>query len=807
MPDRSRDVLEFHEVLARLAGQTSFDGGRLLAEALTPATDPAEVDQLRAETEEAYRLEETNAPGPAGAHDLAELIAAAKLGITLTIRDLERVLATMGVALDVRGGVTGQAEIAPQLAARLDEAVPVLPVRALVSRFERALDGVGGIKDTATPELGDARRRLAAARDTAGDLLRRLQRKYAGHLQESFQTERAGRPVLAVKASARSAVPGLVHDTSATGQTLFVEPFELVEASNRLRELEALESAEVDRILAELTAVVDDSAESLGELCAALAHHDLVLARARLSRQWKGCRVEHADHVHLEGARHPLLDPESVVPLDLPLSDVRVLVVSGPNTGGKTVALKTLGLCALVSQCGLRAPADVARLPVFTDILADIGDDQSIAQSLSTFSAHVRRLVHILDVAGAHSLVLLDEVAGGTDPDEGGPLAQALLERLAADGATVLATTHLGALKEWAAAAPSASNAAVEIDDATLQPTYRLIMGAPGASHALDIATGLGLDPHVVAAARAAMRPEQRTLDDVLSEAKRTRSEAGAELEAARAARAVAEAERRAATERVAELERELERRRRDAERERARARDDAQRELASAREALHTLREQIRAAERAERRRSRDADGEFRERDRRLGAADRAVRAADQALTPELPVDGGGASVGDRVHDPVMGFRGTVVAIEGDHAEVQGPRARVRVPMARLVVDGRPAPEPPRPVERRPALRAASPEIDLRGERAEAAVAQVRTAVDEGAMAGLARVRVIHGRGTGSLRAAVRAELARHPLVQRIDDAPQNEGGDGATYAVLDLDAAPQAPAEPTGESSPGVR
>ena len=202
--------------------------------------------------------------------------------------------------------------------------------------------------------------------------------------------------MLAVKASARSAVPGLVHDTSATGQTLFVEPFELVEASNRLRELEALESAEVDRILAELTTIVDDSADTLGELCAALAHHDLVLARARLSRQWKGCRVAHADHVHLEGARHPLLDPETVVPLDLPLSDVRVLVVSGPNTGGKTVALKTLGLCALVSQCGLRVPADVARLPVFTDILADIGDDQSIEKNLSTFSAHVTNLAGVL---------------------------------------------------------------------------------------------------------------------------------------------------------------------------------------------------------------------------------------------------------------------------------------------------------------------------------------------------------------------------------------------------------------------------
>ena len=399
--------------------------------------------------------------------------------------------------------------------------------------LDRALDPAGGLLDTASPELASIRRRLAAARREASDLLRQLAVRLRSHLQETFTTERGGRPVLAVKASSRSAVPGIVHDSSGSGETIFVEPMAVVEANNRVRELGAQEHEEEERILRALSRLVGQEAGPLEDAVAALAALDLALASAALSRAWDGCQVEPADEVELAGARHPLLDPAGVVPIDLPLAGVRALVVSGPNTGGKTVALKTLGLFAMLHQCGLRVPASRARLPVFDRVLADIGDDQSIAESLSTFSAHVRRLVAIMEAAGPRSLVLLDEPAAGTDPDEGARLAQAVIERLVEQGALVLATTHHPEVKAWASAAPAAANAAVAVDLRTLRPLYTLQMGEPGASHALGIAEGLGLDPEVVEAARRAGPPERRALEALLADAASARAAAEEEREAA----------------------------------------------------------------------------------------------------------------------------------------------------------------------------------------------------------------------------------------------------------------------------------
>ena len=502
----------------------------------------------------------------------------------------------------------------------------------------------------------------------------------------------------------------------------------------------------------------------------------------------------------LRAARHPLLDPASAVPIDLPLRGVRALVVSGPNTGGKTVALKTLGLLAMLHQCGLRVPAARARLPVFERILADIGDDQSIAESLSTFSAHVRRLIAILEAAGARSLVLLDEPAAGTDPDEGARLAQAVVERLVDLGALVLATTHAPELKGWASAAPGAANAAVGLDARTLRPLYVLQMGEPGASHALGIAAGLGLDPSVVEAARAAGPPERRALEGLLAEAAAARAAADEERAAAAAERAAAADARRRAEDREAALERRLARSREAAEAERARARREAQEELAGLSRQLADLRSEISAARREETaRRAAAAASEPRERarDRRLEAASRASAAAREELAATAaapPPDRGPVAVGDAVVDPEMGFRGRVVAIDGDKAEVQEGAARMRLPLTRLVQDPaagsrEPAEEPEEPAFSAPPPSgpAATLEVDVRGRRAADAVGAVRERMDAAAMAGLPQVRVIHGHGTGALRAAVREELARHPLVERAEPAPPEAGGDGATIAYLD--------------------
>ena len=799
MDPRSAELLELPAVRERLAGMASFAGGRGLALALAPSPDPDEVAGRAAETEEALRLRDLDVGGPGGAFDLREATAAAAREVVLEAGALVEVLATIRVWLQAREAVAARAEQAPVLAAAL-AAPDAGAARRVEAALERALDPRGGLLDTASPALASVRRRLAAAHRAAADLLRELAARLRTHLQESFTTERGGRPVLAVKASSRSAVPGIVHDSSGSGQTLFIEPMALVEANNQVRELAAQEAEEEARILRELSRLVGAERDVLDDLTATLARLDLALARAALSRAWNGCRVEPAAEVDLRAARHPLLDPAAAVPIDLPLEGVRALVVSGPNTGGKTVALKTLGLLAMLHQCGLRVPAARARLPVFDRVLADIGDDQSIAESLSTFSGHVLRLIAILAAAGPRSLVLLDEPAAGTDPDEGARLAQAVVERLVEQGALVLATTHHPEVKGWASAAARAANAAVGLDARTLRPRYALQIGEPGASHALSIAEGLGLDPSVVEAARGAGPPERRALEALLQEASAARAAADDERAAAAADRAEAQEAQRRAGDREAELERRLARSREAAEAERARARRGAQDELADLSRQLADLRSEIAAARREEAARAEEAaaavaDPRARERDRRLEAASRAAAGARRQLAETAPapaVARGPVEVGDEVVDPEMGFRGRVIAIDGGRAEVQGGSARMRLPVARLVHAAASRSRPPEPEE--PAFTPPPPsgpgatlEVDVRGRRAADAVGAVRERMDAAAMAGLPQVRVIHGHGTGALRAAVREELARHPLVDRAEPAPPEEGGDGATIAYLD--------------------
>ncbi len=794
MDPRSAELLELPAVRERLAGMTSFAGGRALALALAPSPDPETVAARRAETEEALLLRDRGLSGPGGASDVRDDVSLAVRGAMLEAPELLAVLTTLGVWFELREAVAELEDIAPRLAGAV--AWPdVGAARRVEAALARALDPRGGLLDTATAELATLRRRLAAARRTAADLMRELAVRLRSHLQESFTTERAGRPVLAVKASSRSAVPGIVHDSSGSGETIFVEPMAVVEANNEARELQAREQQEQERILQMLSRLVGEEARVLGDVTEALARLDLALACGALSRAWRGCPVEPAGEVDLRGARHPLLDPAGAVPIDLPLEGIRALVVSGPNTGGKTVALKTLGLLAMLHQCGLRVPADRARMPVFDSVLADIGDDQSIAESLSTFSAHVRRLIAIMEATGGRSLVLLDEPAAGTDPDEGARLAQAVVARLIDQGALVVATTHHPGMKAWASAAEGAANAAVGVDMRTLRPLYTLSYGEPGASHALGIAERLGLDPDVVEAARAAGPPERRALEALLDEAAAARAAAEEERDTAVAAREAAEDAERAARVRQAELDRRIARSKEAADAERAKARDAAQAELGALNRELAGLRSAISAARREESARAASTTGAARERerdrDRRLGDASAAAARAREALDKPAaePDDDRPIAVGDAVVDPAMGFRGTVVSIEGGRAEVQGGAARMQLRLDQLRRDRqrrRPEPEPPPVVAPPPSGAPASIEVDVRGRRADETRATIRERIDAAAMAGLPSVRVIHGHGTGALRAAVRDELGRHPLVAHAEPAPPDQGGDGATIAHL---------------------
>jgi DNA mismatch repair protein MutS2 len=791
--EHSLQVLELGAIRGLLADETAFSGGRALAEALTPSTAPEVVHRRQAETAEAVLLLTAGGPRLAGAHDVRPAAVMATRSAMLQPEALAAIAETVRTAHDARR-LLDEREDAPLLAEAIRIVAPSL--EGLAGRIETAVEPDGSrLRDGASPKLRSLRREIAQARGRAGDHLRQLAVQLKAHLQEDFTTERGGRPVLAVKASSRSAVPGIVHDTSGSGQTLFVEPFAIVEAQNAIRELEAAERDEVERILTELSALVRVAAPDLIAAVEALAHLDLVLARGALAARMGACPVEPAADVWLVEARHPLLDRATAVPIDLDLRGLRGVVVSGPNTGGKTVGMKTLGLAALMHQCGLRPPALRAALPVFDAVLADIGDEQSIAMSLSTFSGHIRNLTAILEQAGERSLVLLDEVAAGTDPHEGAALARALLERLVERGALVVATTHYPELKEWASATEGVVNAAVGFDPETLAPTYRITLGRPGASHALQIAERLGLGDGVPERARSRMAPERLHVSELLAEAAGAERDAAATLKAAQGARERAEEALADAERRERELREALEAVRAGAQAERERARAEAERQLADYRRELDDLRAEIREAGRLERARDRAAsaaaDEALRERDRRLDRASKRARSAqsalDAALTePPVPTTRP-LGVGDPVIAPSLGVRGTITEISGEEAEVHGGTLRIRVPLARLQPDPRggvtrDAPE--RPVRVRVA--AAAPvafQIDVRGRTADEAREEVRRYVDAAHLSGRDEVEIVHGRGTGAVRKAVRDELARHPLVASATPA----SADGATIVKLE--------------------
>jgi DNA mismatch repair protein MutS2 len=789
-------VLEYPAIVERLADAAATPRGAELARGLLPSPDAAEVERRQALTAEALALLEGAAEPPlAGIEDVRAAAELAARDGMLGPAQLRGIARTIAVGLEARRKLGEAAETAPLL---VDILEPVDPALAkLADEIGRRVEDDGSdLRDNASPALRRLRTELRNGRARVTAELTRLARssELRSSLQEEFVTQRGGRPVLAVKASARDGVRGIVHDASSSGQTLFVEPFAIVELNNRLAEAASAEREEVERILRELSALVGGRADALETLVDATAAVDVALASGAVSRRWRGAPVRIAGEVRLLGARHPLLEPASAVPIDLDLHGVRVLVVSGPNTGGKTVALKTLGLAALLHQAGLRPPAELAELPVFDRVLADIGDQQSIEMSLSTFSGHLRNIIAVLEAATDESLVLLDELAAGTDPVEGSALAQALLARLALQARLTAVTTHYPELKEWASASEGVANAATGFDPETHAPLYRIALGRPGTSHALQIAERLGLDGRVVEDARSRVAPERLRVAELVAEAEAAERKAGEAL--AEAAREHTEAEHAAerARGREAELEAEIERVRESAAAERRRAVAEAERELADARAELRGLRDEISSARRRERQRRRapsaPAARAERERDRKLGAAsERSVRAeqALRALDEPLPVTAPLAA-GDPVEAPDLGARGTIASIEGDEAVVIGPGGhRLRIPVARLRPDARAAraTEPPEPAVRvvASARGDVSDELDVRGLRPQEAREAVRKFVDDAALAGLPTVRVIHGRGTGAVRGAVRDELTAHRLVERHEP----DSADGATVVHFD--------------------
>jgi DNA mismatch repair protein MutS2 len=806
MDARSIALLEFPLVRERLADKTSFPPSRRLAEALLPESDPVLVTRGLDETDQARSLlSERPGVGIGAARDIGPAVERASRGGRLDPAQFLELAETLDATARLQTSLADDRR--PLLHALARELHPLPAIR---STLARSFDPAGELLDTASPRLGGLR---AAVRVAYDRLRRRLESlvgsELGGALQDPIITLRNGRYVVPVKAEARAKVKGIVHDASGSGATLFIEPLVAVELGNAWREAQIAAQEEIDRILDELSALVAANAVALRETLGALARFDLWAAKAGLAADMDGVRAETATRpdVVLLGARHPGLSGR-VIPIDIRLGDgYTALVVTGPNTGGKTVTLRTLGLLALMHQAGLHVPAESgSRLPVFHDVFADIGDEQSIAQSLSTFSGHLRSITRIVEAAGPGTLVLLDELGAGTDPTEGSALAQALLDHFIRAGSLVAATTHYAELKAYAHTTGGARNASVEFDLETLSPTYRLTIGLPGGSQAFAIAERLGLPEAIVADARSRLSENQRAFEETLARIRETEGETSDALERARAAEA-----------RAADALRTADEERRRARRER----DEAVRAArAEAEKLVDTIRDEVRATRRALERETVTAPSL----DAAVARAEaQLARLPDGSLAalPETPAAPAEAphvwQLGEQARSRSGGWEGRIAALEkgGTRATLESGEMRVSVATedldlvaaaqvvdrdrtiganARITRDG--ASGRGRGGERGGGVgigtlrldraRTVASSLDLRGARVEEALEALERYLDDAGLAGLQQVTVIHGLGTGALRDAVRERAAGHPLVVSTRPGERGEGGDGATIIKL---------------------
>ncbi len=775
---RHLETIELPKVSDRLARHCAFSASVALARQLTPATDLAEAIARQEETRQARQaLERYGQLSAGGARDVRDAVRLAMRGAQLDAPTLLDVRDTLASGRNLQRHILRLGMGFERLAALAEQ---ISPCASLHDAITAAIDDRGEVRDTASPRLQELRAQVRVARERLTNRLQRIIHDHPAWMQEPIITQRNGRYVLPVKADFKGRLPGIVHDQSASGVTLFIEPLVTVEMNNQLRELELADAQEVSRILGALSAEVGAHGEAIIRTVEALAQLDFVLARARYADELRAVepRLVEGGIVHLTQARHPLIDPQRVVPIDVhPAPDRRVLVITGPNTGGKTVALKTIGLFVAMAQCGLHLPAQEATLPLFHALFADIGDEQSIEQSLSTFSAHLTNIVSFLPLVDAHTLVLLDEIAAGTDPLEGAALARALLEHILERGATCVVATHYPELKTWAALTPGAANASVAFDYETLQPLYQLSIGLPGKSNALLIAQRLGMPEDVVARARSYLDDNMLRVEDLLAEITHLRAQTAHALAAAQHAQAQAEQYADQLRARLSQIEEE----RRAIH---AQAREDAQRELAELRAALRQVRARLAALGT-----SLDEARQIEQALNLLEAQTAPNRPTTPSPTPRLPSRTRPIRPGDHVRVKSLAANAEVVSLSGKEADVRVGQMRVRV----RTDDLEPLATPPRssPTETGAIslrIEEGSPgvELDLRGMTTDEGVARVGAYLDRAARAGLPFARLIHGKGTGALRRAIRDAIRNHPSVVSFETGSDSEGGDGVTIVQL---------------------
>ena len=783
--EKSIRTLELPAVLEKLAAKAVSQAAKDRCLKLTPSTDVEEVLRLLDETDAAKeRLGLHGSPSFSGVKDVSAALTRADHGGMLNTREL----------LDIAGVLTASRRVSDYDAQRQGEETVLDRLFAslhtnkyLEEQIRSAILDEETIADTASSELADIRRKMRLAASKGRQILQRIisSPSYAKVLQEALITQRDGRFVVPVKAECKGSMPGLVHDISSSGATLFVEPMGVVQANNELKELEAREQKEIDRILRQLSAACAAQMENILWDYDILVHLDVIFARAQLSYQLNASRpeVRRRGGVTLRRARHPLLDQARAVPITVELGQqFDTLVITGPNTGGKTVTLKTIGLLCLMAQCGLHIPADVR---VFRRVLADVGDEQSIEQSLSTFSAHMSNIVQILREVDDQSLLLFDELGAGTDPIEGAALAIAIIESARSQGALIAATTHYAELKTFAMTTAGVENASCEFDVQTLRPTYRLLIGIPGKSNAFAISRRLGLDESVIQAAQQQMDSDSVRFEDVLTqlEEKRQRLEK-AQAEADRLWRQREEDARKARTFRE-QMEKAKENARTKGEAEAKRIVRQAQ---AQADEIFAQL-DQLR--------RQQQKQINFQELNDAKAAVRHSLNQAQEALhlrsepqepayAPSRPIE-----VGDLVELPGVKMAASVLAVNNDGTlllQAGKMKMTVKAQQVRLP-EGQPKKKPAAPVGGSPKLNLqprASSELDIRGYETLEAESVVENYIDSAVMAKLGTVTIIHGKGTGALRKAVHEMLKRNKAVKSFRLGRYGEGEAGVTVVEL---------------------
>lgn len=785
--EKSMQTLELPRVLDMLADQAVTEEGKDKARRLRPETDPVEVTALLAETTAAVeKMVLGGSPAFAGVRPVAGSLQRANMGGSLNTRELLDIAKVLAAARSAKEYGEGDAEKKTPIDVLFHA---LRPNRFLEDKITGSIVGDGELADSASPELASIRRHMRATESKVRDILQRIiSSSQAKYLQESIITQRSGRYVVPVKSEFKNEIPGLVHDLSGSGSTFFIEPMGVVKANNELRELQAKEEKEIDRILAELSAEAASFREDINLDYELLIRLDVIFARAKLSNKMHAMAPGLSTKgLNLRRARHPLLPPKTAVANDLSLGEsFDTLVITGPNTGGKTVTLKTIGLLTLMAQCGLHIPAgDGSVIKVCKRVLADIGDEQSIAQSLSTFSSHMSNIVGILEETDDETLILLDELGGGTDPVEGAALASAIIDHARSLGAMVAATTHYAELKVYAMTTPGVENASCEFDVETLAPTYRLLVGIPGKSNAFAIARRLGISEEIIQDAAARVDAENVRFEDVLTKLDHQRQEMEKEQrQAAQLRREMEEASAKAQAYRD-QLQKEKEKAEVSAKAQARAILDDARRTADQVFQELGDMRKKAQKEQNWQK--VNDQRAGLRH---KLNEAEDKLGARPQAAVPPMLRP---AKKGDTVTILKTGTQASVLSVNKDGVlQLQAGILRITAKQDEVrVVEGetqsqKAAKQYIRRTEHKLRSLGAKAEVDLRGMTTDEAELTLAQFLDRAMVSNLTQVTVIHGKGTGAVRKAVHAYLKRCKGVASFRLGRYGEGEDGVTIVEL---------------------